>query len=186
MAGGFLGTAVTRENPVRVGAFLAQGARVYGPMVRVGLCVALSYYLVARIVLEGWGGVAKPDEFMASAETAGWWGDRIRELVMVLCFFWFRIAADLARTELVVLGKRGAVGAFARGLARALHPRPILVALAIGVPTFVLLVAFGLFGQVLVGDGAWVLVTLFVLLQLAILLRWASRAALLGSFVKLT
>ena len=185
VAGGFLGTAVSGENPVRVGAFLAQGARVFGPMLRVGLCFALLYYVVARIVFEAWGGAAHTDEFMAAAETTGWWADRLRELTMVLCFFWFRLAGDLARTELVVYGKRGAVGAFVRGLGRSLRPRSVLVALAIGVPTFLVLLGLGFMAQVLVGGDAWILVMLFLVLQLAVVLRWAGRAALLGAFVKL-
>jgi hypothetical protein len=184
-AGGFIGTAATGEDPVRVGAFFAQGARWYGRMLRVGLVFGLAYYLVARIVLEAWGGSVQPDEFMAPSEGAAWWGARIREAIVVLCFFWFRIAADLARAELIVYSKRSALAAFWRGLWRAFRRRAWGTALVIGVPAFALLVLLGFLAQALTGDATLILVALFVVFQIAVLVRWASRAALLGAFVKL-
>ncbi|MDA1194435.1 MAG: hypothetical protein O2894_04560 [Planctomycetota bacterium] len=185
VAGGLLGAAASGENPVRVGAFLTHGARMYGPMLRVGVCFALAYYVVARLVFEAWDATAASAEFMASSQGAEFWGDRAREAVAVLCFCWLRVAADLARARLVVRGSRGAVGAFLGGLGRALRPRAWLAALAIGVPTYVLLVGLGLASQSLGGDDTWTLIALFVVVQLAVLLRWAGRAALLCSFTRL-
>lgn len=185
VAGGFLGSAVSGEDPVRVGAFLSHGARLYGPMLRMGLCFALAFYVVARLVFEAWGGSVQPTEFMASSEESGFWGARLREGVVVLLFFWLRVAADLGRARMAVMGTRGAVKAFFGGLLRALRPKPILCALAIGVPVTVALFALGFVARALVGDGTWVLVGLFLVFQLAVLLRWAGRAALLGAYAKL-
>ena len=185
VAGGMLGTAVAGEDPVRVGSFLAHGARLYGPMLRMGICFALAFYVCARLVFEVWGGTAQSSEFMASSEEAGFWAARLREGVIVLLFFWLRIAADLGRARMAVLGTRGAFKAFLGGLWRALRPRAILAALAYGVPVTVLLVGLGFLGQSLVGDDPWVLVALFVVFQLAVFLRWAGRAALLGAYTKL-
>ncbi len=184
-AGGLLGTAASRESPVRVSAFFAHGARGYGRMLRVGIVFGLAYYVVARIVLEAWGGGIKSSEFMSPSEGSGWWGDRIREAVLVICFLWFRIAADLARAELIVYGKRSALAAFWRGLWRALRRRAWGSALAIGVPAFLLLLAVGLAAQMATGDDAFTLVSLFLLVQLAVWIRWASRAAVLGAFTQL-
>jgi len=184
-SGGLIGGAVSREDPVRVGAFFEHGAKWYGRMLRVGIVFGVAYYLVARIVLEAWGGSIKPDEFMASSEGAGWWGERIREAVLVVCFLWFRVAADLARAELVVYSKRSALTAFGRGLWRALRRRTLGVALAFGVGGFALLLGLGVLAQGLEGDAALILIALFVVIQLAVAVRWASRAALLGAFVKL-
>lgn len=184
-AGGLLGTAVSGENPAPVSSFFTHGARWYGRMLRVGIVFALAYYVVARIVLEAWGGSVAPDEFMAPSEGTAWWGERLREGILVLCFFWFRIAADLARAELVVYSKRSALAAFVRGLWRALRRRPLGVALAFGVPAFLLLLLLGFVAKELVGDDAFILITLFLVIQLAVAVRWASRAALLGAYAKL-
>lgn len=185
VAGGFLGTAVSGENPVRVGAFLGHGARLYGPMLRMGICFALALYVCARLVIEAWGGLAASSEFMASSEAAGFWGARLREGVLVLLFFWLRIAADLGRARMAVMGTRGAVASFLGGLWRALRLRPILAALAYGVPVTLLLFGLGFLARVLVGDETWVLVALFVVFQIAVFLRWGGRAALLGAYTKL-
>ena len=173
-SGGLIGGAVSGAHPVPLGAFFAQGAKWYGRMLRVGIVFGLAYYLLARIVLEAWGGSVQSDEFMAPSEGAGWWGGRLREGVLVVCFLWFRIAADLARAELVVYSKRSALAAFVRGLG-----------LAFGVGGFALLLGLGFVAQGLQGDAALVLLGLFVVIQFAVAVRWASRAAVLGAFVKL-
>lgn len=185
VAGGFLGTAVAGEDPVRVGSFLSHGARLYGPMLRMGLCFALAFYVVARLVFEAWGGTSASSEFMAASEEAGFWGARLREGVVVLLFFWLRIAADLGRARMAVLGSRGAVKAFFGGLVRALRLKPILAALAFGVPVTVLLFGLGFLARELVGDDTWVLLGLFLVFQFAVFLRWAGRAAQLGAYAKL-
>lgn len=182
-AGGFLAMAVSGENPVRVGAFFAHGAKWFGRMLRVGIVFGLLYYIAARLILEAWSGSIQPDEFMNASEASGWWGARLRELVVVLCFFWFRIAADLARTDLVVFGRKSAVGAAFRGLLGALRPRNIWTAMAFGVPSLVLLLILGVVAQMLVGDGMITLVLLFLVFQLAVGIRWATRAGLLAAFV---
>jgi len=184
-AGGLLGTAASGEDPVRVGAFFTHGARGYGRMLRVGIVFGLAYYILARLVLEAWGGGIKTTEFMAASEGAAWWGDRIREAVLVVGFLWFRVAADLARAELIVYSKRSALVAFGRGLWRALARRPLGIALAVGVPGFLLLVGLGFAAQALVGDHAFVLVVLFLVVQAAVLVRWAARAGVLGAFANL-
>lgn len=181
-AGGFLGTYVAGENPVRVGAFLGQGAKYFGRMLRVGLLFALAYYVTARLVFEVWGGSVQSTEFESASETAGWWGGRIRELVMVLCFLWFRVAGDLARADLVVYGRTGAVAAWFRGLVGALRPRTMLTALAFGVPAFVLLVGLGFAARALTGDETHTVIVLFLLFQLAVGVRWAARAGVLAAF----
>ncbi len=185
VAGGLLGTAVAGEDPVRVGSFLAHGARLYGPMLRMGICFALAFYVCARIVFEAWGGTSQSSEFMASSSEVGFWGARLREGVIVLLFFWLRIAADLGRARMAVMGSRSAVKAFFGGLLRAFKPKAILAALAYGVPVTALLFGLGFLGQSLVGDDPWVLVALFFVFQLAVFLRWAGRAALLGAYAKL-
>ncbi|MDJ0522634.1 MAG: hypothetical protein QNJ90_11255 [Planctomycetota bacterium] len=184
-SGGLIGAAVSREDPVRVGHFFTQGARWYGRMLRVGIVFGLAYYLAARLVIEAWGGAVAPDEFMASSGSSAWWGERLREAVLVFCFLWFRVAADLARAELIVYSKRSALGAFWRGLWRAVRRKVWGTAIVIGVPAFLLLLGLGWLGQALTGDAVLVLVALFIVMQLAVAVRWASRAAVLGAFVKL-
>jgi len=182
VAGGFLGTAVSGENPVRVGAFLAHGAKWFGRMLRVGIVFGCFYYVVARLIIEAWGGSVQPDEFMAASEASGWWGTRLREIVIVLCFLWFRVAADLARVDLVVYGRKSALGAAFRGLGGALRWRSIKTALAFGVPALVLLLLLGFVAQALTGDGVLVLIMLFVVFQVAVAIRWAARAGLLAAY----
>ena len=185
IAGGFLGTAVAGEDPVRVGSFLSHGARLYGPMLRMGLIFAIGFYVCARIVFEAWGGTSASSEFMASSEETGFWGARLREGVMVLLFFWLRIAADLGRARMAVMGNRSAFKAFFAGLWRALRLKPILAALAFGVPTTLVLFGLGVLARELTGDDTWVLLALFFVFQVAVFVRWAGRAALLGAYAKL-
>lgn len=182
VAGGFLGSAVSAENPVRVGAFLTHGAKWFGRMLRVGIVFGCFYYVVARLVIEAWGGSVQPDESMAASEASGWWGERLREFLLLLCFFWFRIAADLARAELVVFGRKSALGAAFRGLGGALRWRSIRAALVFGVPALVLLLLLGFAAQALTGDGVLVLITLFLVFQVAVAIRWAARAGLLAAY----
>ncbi len=178
-AGGFLGTAVSGESKVTVGRFVHMGGKYFGRMLRVGLLFAIAYYLAGRIVFEAWALSVKPDEIQAASESTSWWGDRIREGVFVLLFFWFRIAADVARADLVVYSRTGAFRAFFRGLWRALSLKPLLTALSIGLPAFLILLALSFVTGSLVGDSWVVLLSLFLVFQLAVAIRWASRAAVL-------
>lgn len=178
-AGGFLGTAVGGETRVTVGRFLHMGGKYFGRMLRVGLLFACAYYVAGRLIFEAWGLSVAPDDFQEASETAGWWGARLREAVFVLLFFWFRIAADLARADLVVYSRTGAFKAFFRGLWRALRLKPVLTALLVGLPAFLVLLALSLAAGALAGDGWVVLLLLFVVFQVAVLVRWASRAAVI-------
>jgi len=69
-----------------------------------------------------------------------------------------------------------------RGLIYALRPRTILAALAFGVPALVLLLLLGLVAQRLTGDGTITLLVLFLVFQVAVAVRWASRAGVLAAF----
>jgi hypothetical protein len=185
VAGGFLGTSVTGERPVKVGRFLTVGAKHYGRMLRVGIVFALAYYVCARIVFEAWGTGAKSSELMEASEGAGWWADRAREAVFVLLFLWFRVAGDLARADLVVYSRTSALGAFLRGLGGALRLRSWGTALLIGLPAFVLLLVLALAARALTGDSWLVLLGLFLVFELAVLVRWASRAAVVTGLAHL-
>lgn len=184
-AGGFLGTAASGERPVVVGHFMTLGGKHFGRMLRVGIVFALAYYLAARVVFEMWALSVESDERMASSEGVAWWGARLREGIFVLLFLWFRLAADMARAELVVFSRRSALGAFVRALWRSLRPRPILVALGFGVPAFALLLLLSFAAHGLAGDGWVVLLALFLVFQVAVLVRWASRAGVLCAFAHL-
>ena len=184
VAGGLLGTALSGENPVRVGSFLTLGAKNYGRMLRMGIVFALAYYVVGRLVFEAWGKGVASTEFMDSSQGAGWWGARAREAVVLALFLWFRLAADLGRAEMIRMSRTSALGAFLRGLLRSLKLRYLSLALAIGVPAFLLVLALSFAVHALTGDAWGVLVALFFVFQLAVLLRWASRAALLGALAK--
>jgi hypothetical protein len=122
------------------------------------------------------------DEFMAPSEGAGWWGGRLREAVFVLLFLWFRLAADLARARLFVRAKRSAVAAFFRSLFPALRLRYLGTATLLGLPLFLLLLLLSFAARALTGDGWVVLVLLFFTFELAVLVRWISRAAVLAGF----
>lgn len=179
VAGGFLGTSLEPQQRVKVGRFLTLGGRNFGRMLRVGVVFAVAYYLVGRIVIEMWGGSVTSDEFMASSEASGWLGARLREAVVVVLFLWFRVAADLARADLVVYSRRSALLAFLRGLGAALRPRIVGLAICLGAPAFAILLGLGLATDLLEGDSTLLLVALFLVIQLAVLVRWTSRAALL-------
>ena len=76
--------------------------------------------------------------------------------------------------------RRSAVVAFARGLWRTVrHPvRTLGLALAVGLPAMALLLLLSL---VPFGGAAWpALLVTFLLVEVAVLVRWASRAALLA------
>jgi hypothetical protein len=101
---------------------------------------------------------------------------------MVLVVLWLRVAADLGRADLVVYGRSSAIAAVLRGFGRTLrHPvRTFGLALLCGVPMVALV--FGIsFAVDAVGSGSWgSLFAAFGLIQLAVLLRLGSRAALLA------
>jgi hypothetical protein len=178
-AGGFLGTAASHDERVSVGRFFTEGARNFFRMLRVGLLVLAVLYVAGRIVFETWAGVASE---AATSQGDAWWSTRLQETVFLVVFLWLRVVADLARADLVVFARRSAVLAFLRALWRTLrHPvRTLGLALAVGVPAFLLLVLFSPIVHAFTG-GTWpALVATFLLFQLAVLVRWASRAALLA------
>ena len=86
---------------------------------------------------------------------------------------------------MAVMGNRSAFKAFFAGLWRALRLKPILAALAFGVPTTLVLFGLGVLARELTGDDTWVLLALFFVFQVAVFVRWAGRAALLGAYAKL-
>lgn len=182
-AGGFLGTV--GSGRVRLGAFVEAGARRFGPLLRVGIAFALAYYLLGRLVLEAWAGSVASDEHMAASQGTAFWGERVREGVMVLGFLWLRLVADSARAHLVVTGRRGALRALAAGVARALSPRRWALAALVGGVAFGAIVGLGPLSRLFAGTGTVGLLGTFALIQGAVLLRWASRAALLGGLAAL-
>ena len=188
VAGGVLGTVGGDRGSVPVNAFLAAGGANFWRMLRVGVVFGLFWMVMARIVMEGWGAAVAPDELLASSEETGWWGDRIREGVLVLTFLWLRVAGDLARVDLGRRGKRSALLGVLRGFGRTLrHPlRMPGVALAFGVPAFAGVFGLGMLMDVTEGDHwlAW-LVT-FVVVQTAVVVRWAGRMGVLAAYVRAT
>lgn len=185
-AGGFLGTAVDAHQAPSAGRFATQGGRYLGRMLRVGLVFLLLVWVAGRLVLELWAVAAEPAERDAPTAGAAFWGARLREGVFLLAFLWLRVAADLARADLVVFARRSAVAAFARGAWQTLrHPvRTLGLALAIGAPAFLALVLLGVLLGVAEGAGStWpFLLAAFLVVQLAVLVRWAARAGLLTAF----
>jgi hypothetical protein len=135
-------------------------------------------------VFEAWAEAAKAGEEGAATEAAGFWGQRLREGVFLAVFLWFRVAADLARVDLVRTSRRSAFLAFFRGLGRTLVSpvRTLGTAAALGVPAFLLLLLLAAVVRSATSASAVALVATFVAIQAAVLVRWASRAALLGSF----
>ena len=175
-AGGFLGTAIDRHLPASAGRFFSHGGRNFGRMLRVGLVFLFLAWVAGRLVLQSCGGGAHP---------TGGWGGRLREGAFVLAFLWLRVAADAARADLVVYARRSALSSFARGLWRTVrHPvRTLGLALVVGTPALGLLLLLGLapFGGI-----SWpALLGTFLLVQLAVFVRWASRAALLAGLAHL-
>ncbi|MHC5010582.1 MAG: hypothetical protein ACYTG6_06465 [Planctomycetota bacterium] len=181
-AGGFLGTALDGSLTPSAGRFFAHGGRYFGRMLRVGIVFLVVIYLAARLVFELWGGVVKGPEETAATQSAAFWGARTREGVFLLFFLWMRVAADLARADLVVFSRRSAFFAFFRGVGRTLR-RPLRtfgLALMVGVPAFAVLLLLGLAVQNITGRTWLPLLGTFLVLQLAVYVRWASRAALLA------
>jgi hypothetical protein len=186
-AGGFLGLAVEPKAPATAGRFFALGGRHFGRMLRVTLVLLVLVYLAARLVYEAWGGAAKTAELAAGTSASVFWGRRIRDGVFLLFFLWMRVAADLGRADLVVFARRSAFLAFFRGLGRTLrHPlRTFGLALAVGAPALLLLLGLAFLRPAVVG-ATWVpLVGAFLLYQVAVWIRWTSRAALLSGDARL-
>jgi hypothetical protein len=184
-AGGFLTLAV-EPGSHGAGRFFAEGGRCFFRMLRVGLVFAVAFLLVGRIVHEGWAAAVADAEAEAASSATGWWGQRVREGVLVALFLVLRVAADLARADLVVGRRRSALLAFAKRLGSVVrHPvRTLALAAFMGAPAFALLYALShLLGALPTGGWDGVLAVFFVL-EAAALLRWASRAALLSAFAR--
>lgn len=183
-AGGFLGTAADEHQSASAGRFVSLGGRYLGRMLRVGLVFLVLAWVAGRLVLDLWAGAVLDAEAEAPTAAAAFWGARLREGVFVLVFLWLRVAADVARADLVVYARRSAVAAFLRGAWRTVrHPvRTLGLALTIGAPAFLALVLLGVLLRVPEAAGStWpFLLAAFLVVQLAVLVRWAARAALLG------
>lgn len=178
--GGYLGT-MRAGGRVTFGAFLEHGGRSFGRMLRVGIVFALAYYVLATLVMVVWARAAQVDEVWSATSETAWWGNLMRFAVMIVAFLWMRVAADLARADLVRTGRRSALLAYLRGIGWTLrHPlRTFGLALFIGAPAFLLLIGLGfLLGVVEQGD-VWMLLLGFVIVQLAAYVRLAARAAVL-------
>ncbi|MDJ0975401.1 MAG: hypothetical protein QNJ98_13130 [Planctomycetota bacterium] len=185
--GGYLGTMRTGER-VTFGSFLEQGGRSFGRMLRVGIVFALAYYVLATAVMVVWAKAAEVNEVWSATSETKWWGDLIRFSVMIVAFLWMRVAADLARADLVRTGRRSALLAYLRGIGWTLrHPlRTFGLALFVGAPAFLLLIGLGILLGVVDSGGLWMLLLGFVVVQLAAFVRLAARAAVLtGSLVLL-
>jgi hypothetical protein len=181
-AGGFLGIAAS-PGPASVGRFFAEGGKSFGRMLRVGIVFGVALVIVGRIVFEAWGAAVESSEKAAVSEGVAWWGGRVREAAFLLFFLWFRAAADLARADLVVFGRKSALRAFVRRLGSTLR-RPLaslLPALALGLPAFAAILALSLAMPDPAARGWGALLGAFLLLQAAVILRWASRAAVLAA-----
>jgi|GEM_PF-5540851 len=182
-AAGFLGLAV-EPGPCSTTRFFALGGKGFFRMLRVGLVFACAFVLVGRLVYEGWGAALADREAAAASESTKWWGERAREVTLFVLFLVLRVAADLARADLIAGGRRSALLAFLRRLG-TLVARPLTtlgVAVLLGAPAFGALWLLSRLATVLPQGGWQGPLALFLLLQVAVLLRWASRAALLGAF----
>lgn len=184
-AGGFLTLAV-EPGSHGAGRFFAEGGRCFFRMLRVGLVFAVAFLLAGRVVHEGWGAAVADSEAQSATGASAWWGARAREVVLLVLFLALRVAADLARADLVAGRRRSALAAFVRRLGSVvLHPlRTLGLAAFMGVPAFALLYALShLLAALPQGgwDGVW---AAFLVLQAAALLRWASRAAVLAAFAR--
>lgn len=186
-AGGFLGTQGATEGGIRVRSFLAAGGAGFGRMVRVGLVFLLATYLIVRLVFDLGGGLLEDTEREATTAAVGWWASRAREAVFLLLFLALRVAADVARADLIVTGRRSALFAFGRGVGTVVrHPvRTLGLGLWVGMPAFAVLLALGVLSRAMEGPGGLALGLGFLLVQVAVLVRWASRAALLGGFASM-
>ena len=185
-AGGFLQLAV-EPGPMGAGRFFAGGGRWFGRMARVGVVFGGVFLLVGRIVHEGWAAAALPGEKSATSEGVFWWGERAREVALLVAFLVLRVAADLARADLVLTERRSAFLAFFRRLGSVVrHPlRTLGTAALLGMPAFAALYGLSLLLGLLPSTGWGGIAALFLVLQLAVLLRWASRAAVLAADVRL-
>ncbi len=181
VAGGHLGTSGS-PGRVGVGAFFEAGGTWFGRMLRVGLVFGLLYYLVGRIVIEMWGGVASVSEKSLPDSSHGWWGEWMRAAVVTVFFLWLRVAADLGRADIVLNGRRSALGAVFRGFGRTFgHPvRTIGLALLIGLPEVLLIIGLGLLVGVIGSGSTLALCLSFLSMQIAVLLRLAARGAVLA------
>ena len=182
-AAGFLGMAA-EPGPRSTSRFFALGGRGFFRMLRVGLVFACAFVLVGRLVHEGWAAAMEGPEEAAASETSRWWGDRAREGTLFVLFLMLRVVADLARADLIAGGRRSALLAFFRRIGTVLRQplRTLGVAVLLGAPAFA---ALWLLAQLTLHlpQGGWTgALALFLVLQVAVLVRWASRAAVLGAF----
>ena len=132
-------------------------------MLRVGLLFALAFFLVLRIVSEGWGAAVKGHEEAAVSEGVGWWGARAREAVLLAAFLGLRVVCDLARADLVLSGRTSAFLAFWRGVGLVLrHPlRTLLTAALLGVPAYAALYGLSFVPGLVHLEGWWTILLLF-------------------------
>lgn len=186
VAGGHLGGAHYGGRP-RFAVFVREGARHYGAMLRVGLVFALLVYLLARLVIDFWSAGITPAQEAASDSGVAWWGKHIRFAVLAVGFLWLRVVADLARADLVVRERGSAWAAVFRAWGRTLrHPLASFgLALGVGVPLLALVLGLAWVHDLLGTPSTAMVLVGFGIVQLAVWLRLASRAAVLAGDVEL-
>ncbi len=179
--GGYLGT-MRAGGRVTLSSFLDHGGRSYGRMLRVGIVFALAYYVLATLVMVIWAQAASVDERWSKTSETQWWGDLWRAVVMVVGFLWMRVAADLARADLVRTERRSAGLAYRRGVGWTFrHPLQTFgLALFVGVPAFLVLLGLGYLLGAVEGGTTLMLIIGFVVVQVAVFVRLGARAAVLA------
>lgn len=181
VSGGYLGV---RQSGARmtVSGFLEAGGRAYGRMLRVGLVFAIAYYIVATLVLVLWARAVSVGEAWSNTSESSWWGEQWRVGLVAVLFLWFRVAADLARADLVRTGRKSALLAFFRGFCATLrHPlKTFGLAIFIGVPALLIVLGIGVLLNSLVTTTTVELLLAFFIIQLAVFIRLLARAAVLA------
>ena len=197
VSGGFLGAAADdvaaraagTPSPAkgRVARFLAAAGTWFFPSLRVSLVFLATMLVARRVIFEIWGGIAGEAEAAAPSQAVSWWAMRWREGVFLAVFLVFRVAADLGRAHLVVRGRRSAFLSFLRGLGTlARHPlKAGGLALLVAVPEMLLLAALARLIPGFPESSTLELVALFLVLEIAVLVRWSARAVLLAGNARL-
>lgn len=172
----------------RVARFLSGAGRWFFPNLRTSLVFLFLTMLVARrLIFETWGGISGDLESKADTQAAAWFGARWREGTFLVVFLVLRAAADLGRAHLIVRGRRSAFLSFFRGLGTlARHPlKAGGLALLVGVPEMLLLYPLVAASSRMPAASTGHLIGAFLLLEAAVLVRWAARATLLAGNVRL-
>jgi hypothetical protein len=128
MAGGLLGRLRGSERPVRLAAFLADGASHFWRFARLfvwsALCSALVFWLGVQVSVRLEEALFfQPSDFVAVGSRLVLWG------AVIWLLAWIHMAQDLGRLSAVVRGSRAMTFEFARGLGVALRRFDVLAGL---------------------------------------------------------